>query len=109
MIHINNRDIEFEIEDFGRMIIVRNNLNDEVCYLTYLHGNTIHLQRSSASLLDRKVGATGSFGRWLVLDWYSFLRKDLAMKRLKLFDKYMRQQGYKLTTERKEVKRWRLS
>ncbi|UOX39792.1 hypothetical protein [Bacillus phage Chedec 11] len=101
--------MKFEIEDLGRMIIVRNNLNDEVCYLPYLHGNTIHLQRSSAVLLDRKVGATGTFGRWVVLDWYTFLKKDIAMKRLKMIDKYMRSQGYKLTTERKEVKRWRLS
>ena len=66
--NINNLNIQFEIEDLGRMIIVRSDLNDEVCYLPYLHGNTVHLQRSSAALLDRKAGATGSSGRWSVID-----------------------------------------
>ncbi|AYJ76451.1 hypothetical protein BSP11_023 [Bacillus phage BSP11] len=96
--NINNLDIHFEIEDLGRMIIVRSNLNDEVCYLSYLHGNTVYLQRSSATLLDRKVGATGTSGRWFVIDWHSFIKKDMAMKRLNMFDKHMQKQGYKFTT-----------
>ena len=95
--NINKLDIQFEIEDLGRMIIVRSDLNDEVCYLSYLHGNTVYLQRSSAVLLDRKVGATGAFGRWSVIDWHSFIKKDMALKRLNMFDNHMRKQGYKLT------------
>lgn len=96
--NINKLDIQFEIEDLGRMIIVRSDLNDEVCYLPYLHGNTVYLQRSSATLLDRKVGATGSTGRWSVIDWHSFIKKDMVLKRLNMFDKHMRKQGYKFTT-----------
>lgn len=96
--NINNLNIQFEIEDLERMIIVRSNLNDEVCYLQYIHGNNIHLQRSSAILLDRKVGATGSSGRWSVIDRHSFITINMAVKRLNMFDTYMRKQGCKITT-----------
>ncbi|AMR58254.1 hypothetical protein Goe1_c00300 [Bacillus phage vB_BsuP-Goe1] len=96
--NINNLDVQFEIEDLGRMIIVRSDLNDEVCYLSYIHGNTNYLQRSSASILDRKVGATGVLGRWFVIEWHSFITRNMAMKRLNMFDKHMRKQGYKFTT-----------
>ena len=100
---VNNLDITFEVEDRGSLIFVTSNLNDEACYLTYLHGDTIHLQRSSAMLLNRKVGATGSSLRWSIIDWHSHSVKEQAIQRLKLIDKHMRRQGYKLTNTKKEV------
>lgn len=99
----NDINITFKIEDLGSMIIVTNSLNDEVCYLTCLDGETTHLKRSSAMLLNRKVGATGSSLRWRIIDWHSNSVKEQATQRLNLIDKHMCRQGYKLSNEKKEV------
>lgn len=99
----NDIDITFKIEDLGSMVIVTNSLNDEVCYLTYQHGESVHLKRSSAMVLNRKVGATGSSLRWSIIDWHSNSVKEQAIQRLKLIDKHMSRQGYKLKNAKKEV------